>query len=74
MGMPQVQDLLGPPTDQMHHITGKGFIPYYGGPDTARIIWYYKAMGRVVFNVGSQFGGGPRVIRAEYDPSEDGYR
>ena len=63
---------VGPPTDSHGYITGKAFIPYYYGDDTARVQWHYKGLGRVLFSTGSwgQYAG---VARVEYDPSEPGY-
>src|SRR5438874_12253227 len=36
MGMKQVMDLIGPPTDQGAYVTGKAFIPFYFGSDRYR--------------------------------------
>jgi hypothetical protein len=72
MNTEQVSEILGSPNEQTNQMTGKRFIPYYMGPDAARFIWHYKGLGRVVFNVGSPFGGSPGVIKTEYDPSEAG--
>jgi len=73
MGQREVQDLIGPPTDQKFYITGKAWIPWYFGPDAHRVAYYYRGMGRVVFSGGSAFGAVGKVIRVEYDPSESGY-
>lgn len=73
MGQREVQDLLGQPTDQKHYVTGKAFIPYYFGPDSSRVAYYYKGMGRVLFSGGNAFGEVGSVLRVEYDPSETGY-
>ena len=35
----QVRSILGSPDDSNGYITGKAFIPYYYGPDTARTDW-----------------------------------
>ena len=72
MGMKEVQDLIGPPTDTNSHVTGKAFIPFYYGPDSAEVEAYYKGMGRIVYSAGG-FSGGARVISVEYDPNETGY-
>jgi len=70
----QVQKILGPPDDSKAYITGKAFIPYYFGPDQTRFAGYYKGKGRVIFMGGNQWGGGRgKVVRVEYDPSEDGF-
>ena len=75
MGMKEVSDLLGQPTDQNQYATGKAFIPWYFGDDVSRIEWHYKGIGRVVFTGGGAWGQqGGRVQWVEYDPSESGYR
>lgn len=74
MGMKQVGDLMGQPTDTKEWITGKDFIPFYFGGDTARMIWYYKGVGRVTFSDTGLMGSeGYRVKKVEYDPNETGY-
>src|SRR4051812_2424143 len=50
MGMKEVSDLIGPPTDQDSKVTGKAFNPFYYGADKYRTAWYYKGQGRLVFN------------------------
>jgi hypothetical protein len=67
----QVQEILGAPTSQNTYQTGKAWIPYYYGPDTARTEWKYKGEGRVVFGI-NRYSGNQRVIRIDYDPAEDG--
>ncbi len=74
MSKPQVRQILGAPTAESGHITGKAFIPiYFGGDDAHRTTYYYKGVGRVVFADGTLFGGGtPAVIDIDYDPGETG--
>lgn len=69
MGMPraQVDDLIGLPTSTRVFPSGKGFIPFYYGPDTMRTAASYKGLGRIVFT------GDQAVVEIEYDPTEDGY-
>ncbi len=69
MGMPraQVDDLIGEPTSTRVFPSGKGFIPFYYGPDTMRTAASYKGLGRIVFT------GDGAVVEIEYDPNEDGY-
>ena len=69
MGMrkAQVFDLLGEPTSTRVFPSGKGFIPFYYGPDTVRTGAFFKGIGRVVFS------GADQVVEIEYDPTEDGY-
>lgn len=73
MTEPQVMGILGAPDDSKAYITGKAFIPWYFGPDQSRFACYYKGKGRVIFSGGNQWGAGRgKVVRVEYDPSEDG--
>ncbi|HVP29592.1 MAG TPA: hypothetical protein VMW35_10575 [Myxococcota bacterium] len=65
----QVRELIGPPDTANGYITGKSFIPFYYGPDTARTDWKYKGQGRVVFSR-NQWSGQLKVIRIDYDPNE----
>ena len=70
----EVMKILGPPDDSKAYVTGKAFIPWYFGPDSTRFAAYYKGKGRVIFMGGNAWGGGRgKVVRVEYDPSEDGY-
>lgn len=76
IGMPmgQVSDIIGQPSDQTSYVTGKAFIPFYYGGDSARIETYYKNQGRITFTGGSGFGGRSyKVYRIIYDASENGY-
>lgn len=75
MGMKQVMDLLGPPTDQGAYVTGKAFIPFYFGPDQYRHELLYKGQGRLVFaggGVGNLSSG--RLSRIIHNADEKGYR
>ena len=73
MGMNEIRDLIGGPTDTHTSVTGKAFIPYYQGDDQARVQWHYKGQGRVIFSAGGGWGQRTGVARVEYDPSETGY-
>ena len=67
MGKKQVMDLIGFSSD-MHLVkSGKQWIPFYFGSDILRFVHYYKGEGRIVFS-------NSRVIKIDYDPSEDGYK
>jgi len=75
MGMKQVTDLIGQPTDQGAYVTGKAFIPFYFGSDRYRHELVYKSQGRLVFAGGSV--GNPsvgRLIRIVHNADESGYR
>lgn len=75
MGLRQVTDLIGQPTDQGAYITGKSFIPFYFGGDRYRHEMAYKSMGRLVFAGGSAGDhSASRLIEIVNDATEDGYR
>lgn len=67
MGMRQVTDLIGHSNDSSVYSTGKAFIPFYFGTDTVRHVFYYKNQGRIITS-------NDRVVKIEYDPTEDGYK
>jgi hypothetical protein len=71
----EVSNILGMPTNQISYATGKAWIPFYYGDDARRTEWSYKGLGRVIFTGGNVFGGGGgRVNRVDYDPTETGIR
>jgi hypothetical protein len=75
MGMKQVTDLIGQPTDQGAYVTGKAFIPFYFGSDRYRHELVYKGQGRLVFaggSVGNPSAG--RLIRIVHNEKEPGNR
>jgi hypothetical protein len=75
MGMKQVTDIAGQPTDQGAYITGKAFIPFYFGGDRHRFEMAYKGWGRLIF-AGGSFGdvaGGELICIVNY-ASDTGYR
>jgi len=72
MSPEQVQQILGSPTGQSSYPTGKTFNPYNFGNDSGnRVEYKYKGQGRVVFAV-PKWGGNMKVVRVDYDPTEDG--
>jgi hypothetical protein len=75
MGMRQVTDLVGQPTDQGAYITGKAFIPFFFGSDRYRHEMVFKGQGRLVFAGGSagDFTNG-NLIEIIHNASEGGYR
>ncbi len=52
MTLAQVEKLIGPPTKQWQHPTGKVSIPFYFGPDRWVIQYSYKHEGILTFNAG----------------------
>jgi hypothetical protein len=75
MGMRQVIDIVGPPTDQGAYITGKSFIPFYFGSDRSRFELIYRGQGRLIFAGGSigNYSGG-NLIWIINSAAETGYR
>jgi hypothetical protein len=69
----EVENILGPPTDENAYVTGKAFIPFYYGKDRWRRAYFYKGVGRVVFEGSGGFSQSAHVERVEYDPSEPGH-
>lgn len=75
MGIRQVMDIAGPPTDQGAYITGKAFIPFYFGSDRSRFELIYKGRGRLIFaggSVGNMTGG--NLVWIINSATETGYR
>jgi len=56
LGMPltQVVGLIGQPSDQSKHPTGKSAIPFYFGPDRWVLEYFYKGEGRLTLNYGEE--------------------
>lgn len=75
MGLKQVTDIVGQPTDQGAYITGKAFIPFFWGSDRYRHELLYKGVGRLIFaggNLGNMTGG--NLIWIIHSANETGYR
>lgn len=74
MSQQQVTDLLGPPTGQSQHMTGKQWQPFnYGARDLQRMMYFYKGVGRIEFSLKSGYEGVFRVINITPNPAETGY-
>lgn len=68
----EVQAIMGAPTNTKSYITGKAFNPFnYGGDSGSRVEHMYKGQGRVIFAV-NRYSGQQKVVRVDYDPTEDG--
>lgn len=66
MTLAQVEKLIGPPTKQWTHPTGKASIPFYFGPDRWVIQYSYKREGILTLN-----SGGDQVLtRIEVNKAE----
>ena len=74
MSMQEVDDILGPPTNQTTYMTGKQFQPFnFGAKDVQRTKYLYKGVGHIVFSLKSAYNGVYRVIEIVPDPNESGY-
>ena len=76
MSAAQVLSLLGQPSDQGAHPTGKAFIPFYFGSDKFRTEVVYKGQGRLLFSSGAAFawGGGGNLTWIIHNASEGSSR
>ena len=76
MSAAEVQALMGQPSDQGAHITGKAFIPFYFGSDRYRYEVVYKGQGRLLFASGAGFGwdANTHLIWIIHSTSESGVR
>ena len=54
MTLSQVEKLIGSPTRQWQHPTGKASIPFYFGPDRWVIQYSYRGEGVLTFNSGGE--------------------
>jgi len=75
MGMSpdEVVKLIGPPTSQSTHQTGKAWIPFYFGGDTFRLEMFYKDEGQLTFSQTHTFGSGTELTFMLVDPKATGY-
>lgn len=76
IGMPlkQVTDIAGAPTDQGSYVTGKAFIPFFGGSGRTRTELVYKGWGRLIFDGKGGFDSGANLVWIIHSANEDGYR
>ena len=75
MGVRQVTDLVGQPTDQGAYATGKMWIPWYFGSDKVRFEQVFKGQGRLIFASpgGMDFSSG-NLVWIIHNQNESGYR
>jgi hypothetical protein len=74
MGSAEVIDILGQPTAQTQHMTGKQFQPFnFGARDLQRMYFLYKGVGRIELSLKSAYEGVYRVIKIVPNPDESGY-
>lgn len=74
MSSAEVDDLLGPPTNQSTYMTGKQFQPFnFGAKDIQRMKYLYKGVGHIEFSMKSGYNGIFRVIAVVPDANESGY-
>lgn len=74
MSLRRVTDLIGRPTDEGSYVTGKAWIPFYFGSDTARTELVYKNEGRLIFATSAGFSTGQHLIWIINNAHEGGYR
>ena len=76
MSAAQVLSLLGQPSDQGAHPTGKAWIPFYFGSDRYRYEVVYKGQGRLLFASGAGFGwdANTHLIWIIHSAAEQGFR
>ncbi|HZW13990.1 MAG TPA: hypothetical protein VFF81_12475 [Noviherbaspirillum sp.] len=74
MGEKEVIDLIGAPTDQSMHMTGKAWIPFYVGSGKREVWFHYKGVGRLLFADNAGFTTDTGLIGIEHDASERGYK
>ena len=76
MSAAEVRAIMGEPSDQGAHITGKAFIPFYFGADRYRYEVVYKGQGRLLFASGAGFGwdANTHLIWIIHSTSESGVR
>jgi hypothetical protein len=74
MDVKQVTDLIGAPSDQGAHPSGKSFIPFYFGSDRWRHEMSYKGQGRLEFATRwpSDFNSG-RLVQITHNAAESGH-
>ena len=75
MGVKQVMDLVGQPTDQGAYATGKAWIPWYFGSDKVRFEQVHKGQGRLIFASpgGMDYSTG-YLVWIIHNQNEQGYR
>jgi hypothetical protein len=75
MGMRQVTDMIGQPTDQGAYVTGKAWIPFYYGSDRYRHELVYRGQGRLIFSGGGMgdYSSG-HLTSIIHNAKEEGYR
>ncbi len=64
--------LIGVPDDQISHITGKAFIPFYFGSGTAEMEYFYAHSGRLTFDNEGVSSSGYTLIRIENNQHAEG--
>jgi hypothetical protein len=70
MTLDQVEEVAGSPTSRSSYPTAGTYNPF-GSDSGNRVVYKYKGEGRVLFRVPKN-GESMRVLRVDYDPTEDG--
>jgi hypothetical protein len=75
MSQAEVDSLIGQPTAQTQHMTGKQWQPFnFGAKDLQRLYYLYKGVGRIEFSMKSGYEGVFRVIKVTPDPPKPDIR
>jgi len=74
MSRQEVMRIIGPPTSQDTHVTGKQFIPFYFGGDMYRSDWYYRGEGELTFSQVAYESPNQDLIYIRVDRKSTGYR
>ena len=67
MHQSEVERVIGVSNNVRAYVTGKAFIPFYFGSDSARVEWIYRGYGSLAFDAG-RWGGGGVVMMINHDP------
>jgi len=73
MSMEEVAFFVGQPNMTTGQVTGKAYIPFYKGGDTALMVGLYKGLGRIVYDRDSAYSQTWRVSEISKDTQESGY-
>ncbi|HUW98063.1 MAG TPA: hypothetical protein VMV40_04355 [Acidiferrobacter sp.] len=73
MSRQEVMGLIGPPTSESTHPTGKQFIPFYYGGDEFRTDWYYRGEGELTFSQVSYGSSSEDLIYVRVNRKSSGY-
>lgn len=73
MSNQEVMSLIGPPTSQSSHQTGKAWIPFFHGSDVYRFEYYYKNEGDLTFSPAHPGDSTLALMYVHVDSKASGY-